>query len=139
VDPAPCAPHRPLRLEPIRSEACRGPVAPISGSRSPRGTACWRSRWAREAGQDLPTLAADGVHKWMPTIGCAAPWLAAVGCRGLTLRPRQARDRVGPPPHVLGHGYATEIGRAGLAFAFDELAADEVVSYPRARNAGRVR
>jgi RimJ/RimL family protein N-acetyltransferase len=34
-----------------------------------------------------------------------------------------------------GHGYATEIGRAGLAFAFDELAADEVVSYTEARNA----
>jgi [ribosomal protein S5]-alanine N-acetyltransferase len=31
-------------------------------------------------------------------------------------------------------GYATEIGQAGLAFAFDELAADEVVSFTEKRN-----
>jgi ribosomal-protein-alanine N-acetyltransferase len=34
-----------------------------------------------------------------------------------------------------GRGYATEIGRAGLAFAFDELDANEVVSFTEARNA----
>ena len=34
-----------------------------------------------------------------------------------------------------GHGYATEIGRAGVAFAFEELGADEVVSYTETRNA----
>jgi RimJ/RimL family protein N-acetyltransferase len=34
-----------------------------------------------------------------------------------------------------GQGFATEIGRAGLTFAFDELAADEVVSFTEARNA----
>jgi RimJ/RimL family protein N-acetyltransferase len=34
-----------------------------------------------------------------------------------------------------GQGYATEIGRTGLAFAFDELAAEEVVAYTEARNA----
>jgi len=37
---------------------------------------------------------------------------------------------------VLGHGYATDDRRAGLAFAFDELAADEVVSYTEARMRG---
>jgi RimJ/RimL family protein N-acetyltransferase len=34
-----------------------------------------------------------------------------------------------------GHGYATEIGAAGLAFAFDELGADEVVAYTEPGNA----
>ena len=33
-----------------------------------------------------------------------------------------------------GHGYATEIGRAGLVFAFGELGADEVISFTEARN-----
>jgi ribosomal-protein-alanine N-acetyltransferase len=34
-----------------------------------------------------------------------------------------------------GRGYATEIGRAGLDFAFDELGADEVVAFTEAHNA----
>jgi RimJ/RimL family protein N-acetyltransferase len=33
-----------------------------------------------------------------------------------------------------GQGYATEIGRAGLAYAVDELAADEVVAYTEPHN-----
>ena len=33
-----------------------------------------------------------------------------------------------------GHGFATEIGRAGLAFAFDELDADEVVAFTETDN-----
>jgi ribosomal-protein-alanine N-acetyltransferase len=34
-----------------------------------------------------------------------------------------------------GRGYATEIGRAGLDFAFDELEADEVVAFTEPHNA----
>ena len=34
-----------------------------------------------------------------------------------------------------GQGYATEIGRAGVAYAFAELGADEVVSYTETGNA----
>ena len=33
-----------------------------------------------------------------------------------------------------GHGYGTEIGRAGLAFAFDELDAEEVVAFTEIDN-----
>lgn len=33
-----------------------------------------------------------------------------------------------------GHGYATEIGKAGLDFAFDRLDADEVIAFTEARN-----
>lgn len=33
-----------------------------------------------------------------------------------------------------GHGYATEIGRAGMAYAFDELGADETVSFTEPHN-----
>lgn len=34
-----------------------------------------------------------------------------------------------------GQGYATEIGNAGLAFAFDELDADHVISFTERHNA----
>lgn len=34
-----------------------------------------------------------------------------------------------------GHGYATEIGRAGLRFAFDELGSREVVAFTERHNA----
>lgn len=34
-----------------------------------------------------------------------------------------------------GQGYATEIGKAGLAFAFDELGAEEVVAFTERHNA----
>ncbi|MEV7630533.1 GNAT family N-acetyltransferase [Actinoplanes sp. NPDC089786] len=33
-----------------------------------------------------------------------------------------------------GQGYATEIGRAGLAFAFNDLGADEVISFTETHN-----
>jgi RimJ/RimL family protein N-acetyltransferase len=34
-----------------------------------------------------------------------------------------------------GQGYATEIGRAGLAFGFDDLGAEEIVAYTEPGNA----
>lgn len=37
-------------------------------------------------------------------------------------------------PDLWGRGYATEIGRAGLAYAFDELTADEVVAFTEPHN-----
>ena len=33
-----------------------------------------------------------------------------------------------------GQGYATEIGQVGVAFAFDELGADEVISFTETGN-----
>ncbi len=37
-------------------------------------------------------------------------------------------------PDRWGNGYATEIGRAGLAFAFNELGADVVVAFTEPHN-----
>jgi len=36
--------------------------------------------------------------------------------------------------HLWGRGFATEIGRAGLDFAFDDLGADEVVAFTETSN-----
>ena len=39
------------------------------------------------------------------------------------------RDRLAAGAHAWGHGYATEAARAALAYGFDELALDEIVSF----------
>ncbi|MEU4426194.1 GNAT family N-acetyltransferase [Actinoplanes sp. NPDC024001] len=77
----------------------------------------------------------DGVHKWMAydrTTG------ARVGRGGLSRAHVDGRDRLelGWALHgaFWGHGYATEIGRAGLDYAFGELGATEVVSFTETRN-----
>ena len=77
----------------------------------------------------------DGAHKWMAyhrTTG------AVVGRGGLSRKYVDGRDRweIGWVLHreYWGQGYASEIGRAGLALAFDELRADEVVAFTEARN-----
>jgi RimJ/RimL family protein N-acetyltransferase len=61
-----------------------------------------------------------------------------VGRGGLSRACIEGRERleIGWALHqrFWGHGYATEIGRAGLAVAFDELGAEEVISYTEARN-----
>jgi RimJ/RimL family protein N-acetyltransferase len=41
---------------------------------------------------------------------------------------------MGTAPAILGAGLRGEIGRAGLSMAFDELGADEVVSFSESRN-----
>ena len=55
-----------------------------------------------------------GVHKWIAYDRVRSE---VVGRGGLSLRRR-----------FWGHGYASEIGRAGLEFAFDVLGAQAVVS-----------
>jgi hypothetical protein len=90
----------------------------------------------REAARIADAWATDGVHKWMAYDRLSG---ALVGRGGLSRAHVAGQDRLEIGWALLrtcwGHGYATEIGRAGLAFAFDELAADEVVSYTEARNA----
>src|SRR6185503_1192565 len=78
---------------------------------------------------------ADGIGKWLAydrTTG------ALVGRGGLALADVDgaARLEVGwaLPRDRWGYGYATEIGRAGLAVAFDELGADEVVAFTEPQN-----
>ncbi len=77
----------------------------------------------------------EGIHKWMAYHRLTGE---RVGRGGLsrTMVEGQTRLEIGWALHYAywGQGYATEIGHAGLAVAFEELGAEEVVSYTETRN-----
>ena len=100
----------------------------------------WYGMWTfemaqREAARIGEAWATHGVHKWMAYDRVTG---GLVGRGGLSRTHIAGQERLELGWALLrrfwGYGYATEIGQAGLAFAFDELAADEVVSYTEARN-----
>jgi len=101
----------------------------------------WYGVWTLEGAQrEVVSIASawekDGVHKWMAYLRTTG---ALVGRGGLSRVHLAGQERLEIGWALLrpfwGQGYATEIGRAGVAFAFEELGADEVVSYTEARNA----
>ncbi len=101
----------------------------------------WYGVWTLEMAQrEAATIAraweTDGVHKWMAYERSSG---ALVGRGGLSRVQLAGQERLEVVWVLLrpfwGQGYATEIGRAGVAFAFEELGADEVVSYTETRNA----
>ena len=77
-----------------------------------------------------------GVSKWMAS-SRADGGLVGRGGLSRALVEGQERLEVGwvVRSELWGRGYATEIGRAGLAFAFDDLGARQVVAFTDARNA----
>lgn len=89
-----------------------------------RRTAEMTAEWERQ-----------GTGKWM---AYRRPDGVLVGRGGVSLRPvdGQQRHDIGwmVRSDLWGQGYATEIGRAGLAFAFGDLGASQVVAYTAARN-----
>ena len=76
-----------------------------------------------------------GVHKWIAhdrrtgeLVGRGGlSWWAHAGLERLEVGWTVRSD-------LWGRGYATEIGRAGLSFAFDELGATEVVAFTEPDN-----
>jgi RimJ/RimL family protein N-acetyltransferase len=100
----------------------------------------WYGEWTldlaqREAARIAKAWVTDGVHKWMAYDRVTGE---LVGRGGLSRAHVHGADRLeigwALRQQFWGYGYATEIGRAGLSFAFDELDAEEVVSYTEARN-----
>jgi [ribosomal protein S5]-alanine N-acetyltransferase len=100
----------------------------------------WYGVWTldmaqREAASIAHAWQTDGVHKWMAYLRSSG---SLVGRGGLSRVEMAGQERLEIGWVLLrpfwGQGYATEIGRAGLAFAFEELGADEVISYTEARN-----
>ena len=73
---------------------------------------------------------ADGTHKWMAYDRADG---SLIGRGGVSLAPVDGTERyeVGWTVRggLWGRGYATEIGAAGLSFAFDDLGAAEVVAF----------
>jgi [ribosomal protein S5]-alanine N-acetyltransferase len=125
-----------LRLEPIEPKHAEDLLRLFQDP----AVAEWYGEWTLDKARHEATRIAGawettGVHKW---IAYDRGTGELVGRGGLSRAHIAGRDRleIGWVLHrkFWGHGYATEIGRAGLAFAFEELDADEVVSYTEARN-----
>lgn len=97
----------------------------------------WSEEHARERALWCGTgWEVEGVHKWMAydratneLVGRGGlSYTQVEGKRGLEVGWTLRSER-------WGFGYATEIGRASLAFAFDELGAGEVVAFTEPHNA----
>jgi RimJ/RimL family protein N-acetyltransferase len=126
-----------LRLEPIGSRHAEDLWRLFQDP----AVAEWYGVWTHERAQREATRIAsawqtEGVHKWMAYLRTTA---ALVGRGGLSRVHLAGQERLEIGWALLrpfwGQGYATEIGRAGMVFAFEELGADEVVSYTETRNA----
>ena len=126
-----------LRLEPIGP----GHADDLLALYRDPAVAEWYGQWTRaqiehEVARMARAWLADGVHKWMAFDRVSGE---RIGRGGLSRAHVDGRDclEVGWVLHgkFWGRGYATEIGRAGLALAFDELGADEVVAFTEPRNA----
>ncbi|MFB9234051.1 GNAT family N-acetyltransferase [Plantactinospora siamensis] len=84
----------------------------------------WAAAWDR-----------DGVHKWM-AYDRAGGFVVGRGGLSRQLLAGQPCLELGWAVHERrwGRGYATEIGRAGLTYAFRDLGATEVVAYTERHN-----
>jgi RimJ/RimL family protein N-acetyltransferase len=125
-----------LRLEPIGAEHAEDLLRVYQAA-----VAEWFGVWTREMAQCEAARMArgwevDGVHKWMAYYRATG---TLIGRGGLSRVRIEGRERLeigwAVRGQFWGQGFATEIGRAGLTFAFDELAADEVISFTEPHNA----
>lgn len=126
-----------LRLEPITAE--HGPELHRLHL-DPTIAPWWDVEWSMEdAAAQAATFAArwsrDGVSKWMAYDLHTG---ALIGRGGMTRVHLEGADclEVGWAVRgaYQGQGYATEIGRASLGYAFDDLQADEVVAFTEPHN-----
>ncbi len=125
-----------LRLRPV---AARDAAELARLYRDP-GIAQWYGTWTDDqvlawaAGQERGWHV-DGVGKWMAHDRATGE---LIGRGGLSLADVDGERRLevgwAVRQALWGRGYATEIGRAGLAFARDDLGADEVVAFTEPHN-----
>jgi ribosomal-protein-alanine N-acetyltransferase len=125
-----------LRLEPIGPRHADDLLALHEDPRVAR----WHDPWTPDVvdhfiADSVDAWRVDGIHKW---IAYDAATGALVGRGGLSkaIVDGERRLEVGwtVRSELWGRGYATEIGRAALAVAFDELGADAVVAYTEPDN-----
>ncbi len=126
-----------LRLEPISAEHAEDLLRVYQDPAVAEWFGVWTHEMAqREAARMARGREVDGVHKWMAYERTSGALIGRGGLSRVQLW-GQERLEIGwvVRGQFWGQGYATEIGRAGLTFAFDDLAADEVISFTEARNA----
>jgi RimJ/RimL family protein N-acetyltransferase len=142
-----------LRLEPIALEH----AGDLWRLHQDEAVAAWHAgRWTVAAAQRNAAAMAkgwetDGVSKWIAYHRATGELVGRGGLSrlgvteeatrqiGLALpADRWARERLElgwtVRAALWGRGYATEIGRAGLAFAFEDLGAEEVVAFTERHN-----
>lgn len=127
-----------LRLEPIGLEH----VDDLWRLHQYAEVAAWyEGTWSRERAQESAARRAagwndDGVQKWI-AYDRATGELTGRGGVSVQEVDGRMRHEVGwvVRPDLWGRGYATEIGRAGLRFAFDDLGVEEVVAFTEEHNA----
>ena len=102
--------------------------------------AAWYGDWTleqarREAERIAGLWVTDGIHKWMAYDRLTGDLVGRGGLSRVQLEGRK-RLEIGWVLHgsYWGHGYATEIGQAGVALAFDELGEEEIVSFTEPHN-----
>lgn len=126
-----------LRLEPLGREHLDDLV---TLHRDPGVAAWFDGPWSEAEAQKRTARAVDawedvGADRWMAYERSTG---ALVGRGGVALTHVDGADRfeVGWVVREAqwGQGYATEMGRAGLAFAFDHLGAEEVVAFTEPHN-----
>lgn len=127
-----------LRLEPI------GPrhAGDLWRLHQDEAVAAWYGgRWTAATAQSKAAGFGDaweslGIGKWMAYSRTDG---GLVGRGGLSRAPVDGQERLEVGwvvrSELWGRGYATEIGRAGLAFGFDDLGARQVVAFTGPRNA----
>jgi len=126
-----------LRLEPISAAHAEDLLRVYQDPAVAEWFGVWTPEMARrEAARMANAWQQDGVHKWMAYSRSTGELIGRGGLSRVQLEGHE-RVEIGwvVRGQFWGQGYATEIGAAGLAFAFEELAADEVVSFTEERNA----
>ncbi|GLU49907.1 GNAT family N-acetyltransferase [Nocardiopsis ansamitocini] len=126
-----------LRLEPVGPEHIEDLLELHREEAVPSPGEAWdREAATRSAQRCAAGWALHGAQQWMAYDAASG---AVVGRGGVSLQQVEDIDRWEAGwevrPGLRGRGYATEIGRAGLDFAFGELGADEVVAFAEHDNA----
>jgi RimJ/RimL family protein N-acetyltransferase/MFS family permease len=126
-----------LRLEPIGP----GHADELHRLHDDAAVARWHGgRWSAEAAQRKATAIGqawerDGVGRWMAYDRISGDLIGRGGLSRVEVDGAQRLDLGWTvQPELWGRGYATEIGRAGLALAFDDLGAKEVVAFTEPDN-----
>lgn len=126
-----------LRLEPISA----GHAQELWLLHQDKAVAQWHGGpWSTDAARQYATGCGEawntnGVSKWTAYDRSTGE---LVGRGGLSLKNIAEKERLEVGwtvrSNLWGQGYAAEIGRAGIAFGFDELKADEIVAFTERHN-----